>query len=133
MDPAEYNNNTPIIMTQPKEKWHYRNIKDLKNNKVPRLSADGKQWTPIRVKVPAQSSCKMFLGVKVKTHDEQDHRYKVLVPEKTKVSITDSFNNKNDLTRLQFDECNPTDHFDLENRWVYLEISTQEHENKEKE
>ena len=74
----------------------------------------------------------MYLGVKIQTHDNRDHRLKILVPENTYVN-TDFFYNDNDLNRLQFDRCNQTDYFDPVNKYVYLEVSSTEHEAQEKE
>jgi hypothetical protein len=41
----------PEILTQPKEEWHYRNMKDLGKRRLPLLAGDGPQRRPIRVKV----------------------------------------------------------------------------------
>lgn len=41
----------PEIITQPKEEWHYRSIKDLAKKHIPFISGDGPQRTPIRIKV----------------------------------------------------------------------------------
>ena len=41
----------PEIVIQPKEEWHYQNMKDLAKNRLPLLADDGPQRTPIRVKV----------------------------------------------------------------------------------
>jgi hypothetical protein len=74
----------------------------------------------------------MYLRVKTQTHDNRDHRSKILVPEHTNVNM-DSFCNDNNLDRLQFDECNQFDYFDPVNRCVYLLISLTEHEAGKKE
>jgi hypothetical protein len=74
----------------------------------------------------------MYLGVKTQTHDNQDHRSKVLVLEHTNVNM-DLFSNDNNLNRLQFDECNQMDYFDPVNRCVFLSISNAEHEAGKKE
>lgn len=74
----------------------------------------------------------MYLGVKIQTHDNLDHRLKIPVPEKTYVN-TVLFCNNNDLNRLQFDQCNQMDHFDPVNKCVYLAISSTEHEAQKKE
>lgn len=39
------------ILTPPKKKWHYRNMKDLGKGGAPLLAGDGPQRTPIQVKV----------------------------------------------------------------------------------
>jgi hypothetical protein len=41
----------PEIITQPKNEWHYRSIKDLAKKHLPYLAGNGPQRTPIRVKV----------------------------------------------------------------------------------
>ncbi len=43
--------NPPIVTTEPKDEWHSRTIKELKNHKNPLLSGEGPQRTPIRVEV----------------------------------------------------------------------------------
>jgi hypothetical protein len=74
----------------------------------------------------------MYLGVKIQTHDNRSHRTKVPVPEYTNVSM-ESFSNDNNLDRLQFDQCDQDNHFDPENRFIYLKISLAEHDAGEKE
>lgn len=46
---------SPEVITQPKEEWHYRSIKDLAKNHLPYLAGIGPQRTPIRVKVSHSS------------------------------------------------------------------------------
>lgn len=41
----------PVIVTQPKNEWHYRSIKDLAKNHLPYLAGNGPQRTPVRVAV----------------------------------------------------------------------------------
>ncbi len=41
----------PDVIIQPKEEWHRRYMKDVGRRKMPLLSGDGPQRTPIRVKV----------------------------------------------------------------------------------
>ncbi len=43
--------NPPIVTTEPKDEWHSRTIKELKDHKNPLLSGEGPQRTPIRVAV----------------------------------------------------------------------------------
>ena len=45
----------PRIITQPKEIWHYRNIKELAKKHHPLLAGEGPQRTPIRVTVSVES------------------------------------------------------------------------------
>ena len=74
----------------------------------------------------------MYLRVKTQTHDDRDHRSKMLVPENTIVDMT-SFCNDNSLDRLQFGKCNPKDYFDPVGACVYLFISSEEHKARKKE
>jgi hypothetical protein len=74
----------------------------------------------------------MHLGVKIQTYDDRGHPSKVAVPEHTHVNM-DSFSNDNNLNRLQFDQCNQMDYFDPVNKYVYLEISSSEHQAEGKE
>ncbi len=74
----------------------------------------------------------MYLGVKIQTYDNREHRSKVPVPEHTSVNMN-SFSNNNDLNRLQFDQCNQMDYFDPVNKYVYLAISLEEREAQKKE
>ncbi|CAF0946388.1 unnamed protein product [Rotaria sordida] len=122
----------PNILNKPKKDWHYRNMRDLAKNRIPLLAGDGPQRSLIRVKVPPKRNYPMYLGIKVQTYDNREHCLKVPVPEGTTVNM-DSFCNDNNLNRLQFDQCTPTDYFDSENRYVYSEISSEEHEASEKE
>ncbi|CAF3645022.1 unnamed protein product [Rotaria sordida] len=122
----------PNILNKPKKDWHYRNMRDLAKNRIPLLAGDGPQRSLIRVKVPLKRNYPMYLGIKVQTYDNREHCLKIPVPEGTTVNM-DSFCNDNNLNRLQFDQCTPTDYFDSENRYVYSEISSEEHEAREKE
>lgn len=68
----------------------------------------------------------MYLGVKIQTYHDKPHPSKVPVPEKTTVNM-DFFTNDNNLNRLQFNQCNRMDHFDPNEKHVYLKISPEEH------
>ncbi|CAF2890681.1 unnamed protein product [Rotaria sp. Silwood2] len=122
----------PKILNQPKNKWHYRNMKDLGKKQIPLLAGDGPQRTLIRVKVPPKRTDSMYLGIKVQTYNNHDHRSKVPVPEGTTVNM-DLFSNDNNLNRLQFDQCDSADYFDPVHRYVYSKISLTEHDAKEKD
>ncbi len=74
----------------------------------------------------------MYLGVKTQTHDNQEHRSKILVLEHTNIDMN-SFCKDNNLSRLQFDKCDPMDRFDPVTRCVYLSISETEHDAQQKE
>lgn len=74
----------------------------------------------------------MHLGIKIQTRDNHQHDYKVPVPENTTVN-TKSFSNDNNLDRLQFDKCSLMDHFDPTHKHVYSEITTAEHDTRQKE
>jgi hypothetical protein len=74
----------------------------------------------------------MFLGISVVTYDGQPHDSKVIVPAKTKMD-REHFSHDNNLNYLLFDECNPTDYFDLATRHVYLQITAEEHRAQLKE
>ena len=41
----------PIFLTQPKQIWHYRSMKDLAKKHIPLVSGEGPQRTPIRIQV----------------------------------------------------------------------------------
>ena len=47
----------PQIRTQPKEIWHYRNVKELGKKHHPLLAGEGPQRTPIRVTVSTSRHC----------------------------------------------------------------------------
>jgi hypothetical protein len=51
----------------------------------------------------------------------------VIVPGKTYVN-TQYLSHDNNLDCLQFDQCNPTDHFDEDEKCIYLEITPAEHQ-----
>lgn len=74
----------------------------------------------------------MYLRVKTQTHDNRNHRSKILVPEDTSVNMG-SFCKDNNLDRLQFDKCNQLDYFDPVDRCVYLSINQAEHKAGKKE
>ncbi|CAF3194852.1 unnamed protein product [Rotaria socialis] len=116
---------SPLIVTQPKAEWHYRSMKDLAKKHIPYLSGDGPQRTPIRIKVPPITDRQLYLAVNVVTIDDQCHVSKVIVPPRTSV-IESQLSRDNNLARLNFDACNPTDYFDPSSRCVYFQINSEE-------
>jgi hypothetical protein len=74
----------------------------------------------------------LYLGIAITTVDNEPHPSKVIVPAKTKVN-TEHLSHNNNLSYLQFDECNPTDIPDVENRCIYSEISPAEYQIERKE
>ncbi|CAF3569903.1 unnamed protein product [Rotaria sp. Silwood1] len=66
------------------------------------------------------------------THDMQPHESKVVVPPKTIVRM-DQLSQDNNLSCLNFDECNSTDYFDPITRQIYLQITPAEHSAQLKE
>ncbi|CAF4130622.1 unnamed protein product [Rotaria magnacalcarata] len=125
--PASFQYNAPPIKTQPKQDWHYRSMKDLGRTGFPIIAGVGPQRTLISVKVPPQMNDKMYLGIKIVTYNDREHRSKVPVPKGTTVDVTD-FSKDNNLNRLQFFQCNQTDYFDPNNRYVYSDITADEHQ-----
>ncbi|CAF1364254.1 unnamed protein product [Rotaria magnacalcarata] len=130
--PASFQYNAPPIKTQPKQDWHYRSMKDLGRTGFPIIAGVGPQRTLISVKVPPQMNDKMYLGIKIVTYNDREHRSKVPVPKGTTVDVTD-FSKDNNLNRLQFFQCNQTDYFDPNNRYVYSDITADEHQAERKE
>ncbi|CAF2052107.1 unnamed protein product [Rotaria magnacalcarata] len=130
--PASFQYNAPPIKTQPKQDWHYRSMKDLGRTGFPIIAGVGPQRTLISVKVPPQMNDKMYLGIKIVTYNDREHRSKVPVPKGTTVDVTD-FSKDNNLNRLQFFQCNQTDYFDPNNRYVYSDITADEHQAGRKE
>lgn len=74
----------------------------------------------------------MYVEISILTKDGKPHPSKVIVPCKTKVN-TDKLGHHNNLACLQFDECNPNDHFDSVTRNIYSTITPMEHHAQSKE
>lgn len=74
----------------------------------------------------------MYLVVAVRTIDQRPHDSKVIVPQKTRVLI-EKLSHDNNLGCLDFTECNGKDYFDPNTRFVYLEITREEHRAQLKE
>ena len=70
---------------------------------------------------------RIYLGMAVVTYDDEPHDSKVIVPAKTHVD-TDYLSHDNNLSCLRFDECNPKDCFQEDERYIYSEIIPTEHQ-----
>lgn len=86
----------------------------------------------IDVKVPKPDETSLCLAVTVYTHDNLDHPSKIVVPDKTKVDLGD-LSVANDLRCLNFDDNAPGDHFVIEERTVFSEITPEERRSLNKE
>ena len=84
------------------------------------------------LQVPAVSNDHMYLCIEVFTLADQKHPLQIVVPQRTRAARGLSSRN-NDLRRLLFDNCAPTDHFDMEERRIYLQINATDHQVQYKE
>lgn len=116
----------PVILTQPKSEWHYRNIRDLANKHIPLLSGEGPQRTPIRIQIPQQLNFELYLSIRNLDINGHPHRSKMIIPAKTTVNM-EKLNHENNLECLQFDQCDPNDRCFAGDAHIISKITPEDH------